>query len=95
MDVQASLDQILRKTKRLLSRQQELEKEKDQLKTENQRLKKELEDYKNRLKELENKNVNLHLARSLKEDKDYTKISKRIEGFIHEIDRCIELLESQ
>ncbi|MGB0432044.1 MAG: hypothetical protein ACPGLV_16335 [Bacteroidia bacterium] len=74
----------------------------NRLKNDNNRMRVEADVLRKRLagqeqliKELENKNVHLHIAKSEEVDSDEgDNLRKKIDQYIKEIDKCIELLNS-
>ncbi|GAA4796410.1 hypothetical protein GCM10023231_26080 [Olivibacter ginsenosidimutans] len=99
--VSAQLDHVVEKTAKLIELCLSLQEENDMLKLENQSIKVALETCKNKTKDLEEQMKALAVARSLegleiKKEAGKEKtldIKQKINDFVREIDKCIELLK--
>jgi len=99
--VSAQLDNVVEKTAKLIELCLSLQEENDMLKLENQSVKVALETCKNKTKGLEEQMKALAVARSiegleLKNERGKEKtldIKQKINDFVREIDKCIELLK--
>ncbi|MBI1183925.1 hypothetical protein GC194_06615 [bacterium] len=95
MDIKGKLAHIEQQINTLGENCNRLKNENKRLRVETDVLKKRLADQDNLIKELENKNVHLHIARSEPvETGESAVIRKKIDQYIKEIDKCIELLNS-
>lgn len=95
MDVKEKLEVIESKIRHLGEAYTRLINDNNRLKVESDVLKKRLSDQENLIKELENKNVHLHIAKTDNTTSEESgTIRKKIDQYISEIDKCIELLNS-
>jgi len=99
--VSAQLDNVVEKTAKLIELCLSLQEENDMLKLENQSVKVALDTYKDKNKGLEEKLKALTFARSLEGvelkseglNEKTLDIKQKINDFVREIDKCIELLK--
>jgi len=95
MDIKEKLNGIEQKINRLGTDYNRLKTENNRLKVEAEVLKKRIGEQDGVIKDLENKNVHLHIARPAeKSAAESGALRKKIDKYIKEIDRCIELLNS-
>jgi len=95
MELKDKLENIELKINNLGETCGRLKNENNRLRVETEVLRKRLTEQDNLIKELENKNVHLHIARSEPINSAQSNvIKKKIDQYIKEIDKCIELLNS-
>lgn len=95
MELKQKLEGIEAKINRLGTDYNRLKTENNRLKVEADILKKRLAEQEKVIGDLENKNVHLHIARPAeKSAAESGELRKKIDKYIKEIDRCIELLNS-
>ena len=95
MSVKEKLSSIEVKINRLGESHSRMKVENNRLKVEAEILRKRLTEQEKVINELENKNVNLHIARPAPETAGQNDaIREKIDRYIKEIDKCIELLNS-
>lgn len=98
--VSSQLDNVIENTTRLIELCLALQEENDLLKLENQSIKVAFDASKNKTKDIEDKLKALTVARSLEAvstgigvDEKNVDIKKKINDFVREIDKCIEILK--
>lgn len=95
MSVREKLASIETKVNHLGESHNRIKVENNRLKVEAEILRKRLAEQDKVINELENKNVNLHIARPVLETAGQNDaIRQKIDRYIKEIDKCIELLNS-
>ena len=95
MSIHVKLTELERKISQLGESYNRLKTENARLSTESTVLKSRISEQQEMIKQLEDKNVNLHIARNPGRDTDENeRLKKKIDQYIKEIDKCIELLNS-
>lgn len=95
MEVKEKLERIEEKIKSLGDRYQSAKTDNKRLKVESDVLREKISEQEELIKQLENKNVNLHIARKgVDTSASSDTLRKKIDQYIKEIDKCIELLNS-
>lgn len=95
MSIKEKLIGIEQKIRHLGNDNARLKKELNRQQIENNVLKQKLVESQKTINELENKNVHLHIAKADNvNDEASERIRKKIDQYIKEIDKCIELLNS-
>ncbi len=94
MDTVERLSKIYNDVKKLKDEHSRLSAENASLKSENEELKKEVQTLKDSIEEIEQKNLNLQAGKAIShQDIDHQVIKAKIDKYVKDIDKCLEILK--